>query len=55
MVAVMYGRRRLNATITSDNTQAGEMACKYITDRLKGKGNAGDYQRAAGFRRAEPR
>ncbi|RIV95648.1 substrate-binding domain-containing protein, partial [Escherichia coli] len=22
-----------------DNTQAGEMACKYITDRLKGKGN----------------
>ncbi|ENK3488587.1 ABC transporter substrate-binding protein [Escherichia coli] len=28
-----------DATITSDNTQAGEMACKYITDRLKGKGN----------------
>ena len=28
-----------DATITSNNTQAGEMACKLITDRLKGKGN----------------
>ena len=39
VVAVDVAAEGANATITSDNTQAGEMACKYITDRLKGKGN----------------
>ncbi len=38
-VAVDVAAEGADATITSDNTQAGEMACKYITDRLKGKGN----------------
>lgn len=39
VVAVDVAAEGADATITSDNTQAGEMACKYITDRLKGKGN----------------
>ena len=39
VVAVDVAAERADATITSDNTQAGEIACKYITDRLKGKGN----------------
>ncbi|MBP5976427.1 ABC transporter substrate-binding protein [Brasilonema sp. CT11] len=29
----------VDAMISSNNTQAGEIACKYIGDRLKGKGN----------------
>ncbi|MBD6619015.1 substrate-binding domain-containing protein [Komarekiella sp. 'clone 1'] len=29
----------VDATVTTDNLQAGEVACKYIVDRLKGKGN----------------
>ncbi|MGV0102599.1 Substrate-binding domain-containing protein [Nostoc sp. DSM 114160] len=29
----------VDATITTNNTQAGEVSCKYIADRLKGKGN----------------
>ena len=37
VVAVDVAAEGADATITSDNTQAGEMACKYITDRLKGK------------------
>lgn len=39
VVAVDVAAEGADATITSDNTRAGEMACKYITDRLKGKGN----------------
>lgn len=39
VVAVDVAADGANATITSDNTQAGEMACKYISDRLKAKGN----------------
>lgn len=39
VVAVDVAAEGADATITSDNTQAGEMACKYITDRLNGKGN----------------
>jgi len=39
VVAVDVAADGANATITSDNTQAGEMACKYISDRLKEKGN----------------
>ena len=38
VVAVDVAAEGADATITSDNTR-GEMACKYITDRLKGKGN----------------
>lgn len=34
VVAVDVAAEGADATITSDNTQAGEMACKYITDRL---------------------
>ncbi len=29
----------VNATITTNNVQAGEVSCKYIADRLQGKGN----------------
>lgn len=29
----------VDATITSNNVQAGEIGCRYIADRLKGKGN----------------
>ncbi|MEH1767946.1 ABC transporter substrate-binding protein [Nostoc sp.] len=29
----------VDATITTNNVQAGEVGCKYIADRLKGKGN----------------
>ncbi|OQP32852.1 ABC transporter substrate-binding protein [Pantoea latae] len=39
VVAVDVAADGANATITSDNTQAGVMACKYIADRLKEKGN----------------
>lgn len=39
VVAVDVAADGANATITSDNTEAGAMACKYIADRLKNKGN----------------
>ncbi|CNG25224.1 sugar-binding transport protein [Yersinia pseudotuberculosis] len=39
VVAVDVAAEGADATITSDNTQAGAMACKYISDRLKEKGN----------------
>ena len=29
----------VDATVTTDNLQAGRVACQYIADRLKGKGN----------------
>lgn len=29
----------VDATITSNNVQAGQLSCQYIADRLKGKGN----------------
>ncbi|QSJ14913.1 ABC transporter substrate-binding protein [Nostoc sp. UHCC 0702] len=29
----------VDATITSNNVQAGQLGCQYISDRLKGKGN----------------
>lgn len=38
VVAVDVAAEGANATITSNNTQAGELACQYITDKLKGKG-----------------
>lgn len=40
VVAVDVAAEGADATITSDNTQAGAMACNYISDRLKEKGNA---------------
>jgi len=39
VVAVDVAAEGANATITSNNTQAGQMACHYITQHLKGKGN----------------
>lgn len=39
VVAVDVAAEGADATITSDNTQAGAMACKYISDRLNNKGN----------------
>lgn len=39
VVAVDVAADGADATITSDNTQAGAMACKYISDRLNNKGN----------------
>ncbi|WP_410013035.1 ABC transporter substrate-binding protein [Sodalis sp. C49] len=38
VVAVDVAAEGADATITSNNTQAGELACQYITDKLKGKG-----------------
>jgi len=38
VVAVDVAAEGADATITSNNTQAGEMACQYISDKLKGKG-----------------
>lgn len=39
VVAVDVAAEGADATITSDNTRAGELACKYISDRLNNKGN----------------
>ncbi|HBQ0221418.1 TPA: ABC transporter substrate-binding protein [Klebsiella pneumoniae] len=39
VVAVDVAAEGADATISSDNTQAGELACKYISDRLNNKGN----------------
>lgn len=40
VIAVDTGAgREVDATITSNNLQAGQVSCKYIADRLKGKGN----------------
>ena len=40
VIAVDTGvEAEVDATVTTNNLQAGEVACKYITDRLKGKGN----------------
>jgi ribose transport system substrate-binding protein len=39
VVAVDVAAEGADATITSNNTQAGEMACKYISDRLQEKGS----------------
>ncbi|WP_413736252.1 ABC transporter substrate-binding protein [Sodalis sp. RH21] len=38
VVAVDVAAEGADATITSNNTQAGQMACQYISDKLKGKG-----------------
>lgn len=39
VVAVDTGAEGVDATVTTNNVQAGEVACQYIADRLKGKGN----------------
>ncbi|MFN6568793.1 ABC transporter substrate-binding protein [Dendronalium sp. ChiSLP03b] len=39
VIAVDTGAEGVDATVTTNNVQAGEVACKYIGDRLKGKGN----------------
>lgn len=38
MVAVDVRAAGADATFTTDNVQAGELACKYIAERLKGQG-----------------
>jgi ribose transport system substrate-binding protein len=38
VVAVDNGAKGVDATITSNNVQAGEVAGQYIVDRLKGRG-----------------
>lgn len=38
-VAVDVSAKGADATVTTNNVQAGEIACKYITDKLKDKGN----------------
>ena len=38
VVAVDVRAAGADATFTTDNVQAGELACKYIADRLKGQG-----------------
>ena len=38
-VAVDVAAKGADATVTTNNVQAGEIACQYITDKLKGKGN----------------
>ncbi len=37
-VAVDVSAKGADATVTTNNVQAGEIACNYITDKLKGKG-----------------
>jgi ribose transport system substrate-binding protein len=40
VIAVDTGvEAEVDATVTTDNLQAGEVGCQYIADRLKGKGN----------------
>ena len=40
VVAIDVGAQGgVNATVESNNVQAGELACQYIADRLKGQGN----------------
>ena len=39
VIAVDAGAEGVDAMITSNNVQAGEKACQYIVDRLKGKGD----------------
>ena len=38
-VAVDVAAKGADATVTTNNVQAGEISCKYITDKLSGKGN----------------
>ncbi len=38
VIAVDVAANGANATVTSDNTQAGETACRYLAERLEGKG-----------------
>jgi ribose transport system substrate-binding protein len=39
VVAVDTAAEGADATVTTDNVQAGSIACQYIVDNLKGKGN----------------
>lgn len=40
VIAVDTGvEAKVDATVTTNNVQAGEVGCQYIVDRLKGKGN----------------
>ena len=39
VVAVDVAADGANATVTSNNYQAGEIACQTITDKINGKGN----------------
>ena len=39
VVAVDTAAKGADATVTTDNTQAGAIACQFIVDALKGKGN----------------
>jgi ribose transport system substrate-binding protein len=39
VIAVDVAAEGADATVTSNNTQAGELACQYMADRLEGKGN----------------
>jgi ribose transport system substrate-binding protein len=39
VVAVDTAAENANATITTNNVQAGEIACQYIVDKLSGKGD----------------
>ncbi len=39
VVAVDTAAKGADATVTTDNIQAGEIACKYIVDKLGGKGD----------------
>ncbi len=39
VVAVDVGSAGVDATVQTDNVQAGQIACQYIADALKGKGN----------------
>lgn len=39
VVAVDVAAEGANATVTSNNTQAGELGCQYIADKLQGRGD----------------
>ena len=39
VVAVDVAAEGADATVTSNNTQAGELGCQYIADKLQGRGD----------------
>lgn len=41
VVAIDVGAKGADATITTDNVQAGEIACEYMAEQLDGKGKVG--------------
>ena len=50
VVAVDVAAAGADATVQTNNVQAGEIACQYIVDKLGGKGERDHPERPAGRR-----